>query len=135
MPVLAEIEKTDWQKPVRRRTEAFLRTLKSLTNDHRLETVLSQLTESEKKGDFRMCELLDKYWNDGVATGRAEGKAAGKAEESIHNVRSMYNHKLPAETIAELINQNLEYINRIINLFTQYPEEDDLNIARRLLAE
>lgn len=37
--------------------------------------------------------------------------------------------------IAELINQNLEYINQIITLFNQYPEEDDLSIAKRLLAE
>ena len=111
--------------------EALLRTLRALTNDHRFEHVLLQLTESEKKGDFRMCELLDKYWNGGVAAGKAEGKA----EESIHNIRSMYKHKLPAETIAELISQSLEYINRIITLFTQYPEEDDLSIAKRLLAE
>ena len=73
-----------------------------------------------------MCELLDKYWNGGVAEGKAE---------SIHNVRSMYSHKLSAEAIAELINQKLEYINRIIGLFTQYPDEDDLSIAKRLLAE
>ena len=73
-----------------------------------------------------MCELLDKYWNGGVAAGKAE---------SIHNVCSMYSHKLSAEAIAEQINQKLEYINQIIGLFTRYPEEDDLSITKRLLVE
>ena len=86
-----------------------------------------------------MCELLDKYWNSGVAQGRNEGRtegiSVGKTENSVATIRSMYKHKLSAEAIAELISQSLESINQIISLFLQYPDEDDLSIAKRLLAE
>ena len=32
-------------------------------------TILKEIQKDEQKGEVTMCELLDKYWNDGVATG------------------------------------------------------------------
>lgn len=56
--------------------EALLRMLQSLTGDERYFQIWNALREDEKKGGVTMCELLDKYWNDGVATGMREGMKA-----------------------------------------------------------
>lgn len=60
--------------------EEVLQMLRNLTNDERYLTILNAMQEEEKKGGIAMCELLDKYWNDGVATGRREGRKEGKKE-------------------------------------------------------
>lgn len=56
--------------------EDLLRMLQSLTGDERYFQIWNALQEDEKKGGVTMCELLDKYWNDGVATGMREGMKA-----------------------------------------------------------
>ena len=112
-----------------RHAEALLRLLRELTGDERYEKLLESAIEKEKKEGTTMCELLDKYWNGGVAEGKAEGKA-----ESVGNIRSMHTHKLSAETIAELISQKPEYVNNVIVLCVRHPMEDDVAIAKRLLA-
>lgn len=52
--------------------EALLRMLKALTGDGRYEAIIQEMPETEKKGEITMCELLDKYENRGIATGRVE---------------------------------------------------------------
>ena len=47
--------------------EALLLMLGALTNDNRYETIISEMLEKEGwKGDITMCELLDKYENQGM---------------------------------------------------------------------
>lgn len=112
--------------------DAFLRMMRILTGDDRYEEMLLKIAEEEKEGKIGMCELLDRYWNQGVEKGLTEGRVQGKAE-SIGNIRSMHEHKLSAEAIAELINQKAEYINQILSLCSRYPGEDDISIAKRFL--
>lgn len=109
-----------------RHMDAFLRMMKALTGDDRYEEILLQMAEEEKEGKISMCELLDRYWNGGVA----EGKAA-----CIGYIRNMYKHMQSAELIATLVNEKLEYINQIIALCSQYPADDDVSIANRLLKQ
>ena len=126
--------------------EAFLRMMKILTGDNRYEEMLLQMTEEEREESIGMCKLLDKYWNDGVEKGKTEGEIIGIAKgemigavkgkaESVGIIRSMCRHKMSAEAIAELVSQKLDYINQIITLCSQYPAEDDISIAKRLLSE
>ena len=51
--------------------------LKNLTGDARYLTILKEIQKDEQKGEVTMCELLDKYWNDGVATGIQKGIQQG----------------------------------------------------------
>ncbi len=39
-----------------------------------------QLRKNEKGERWRMCELLERYWTDGIETGRREGRNEGRAE-------------------------------------------------------
>lgn len=57
-----------------------------------------------------------------------QGTAGG-----IGYIRNMYRHQLSAETIAELIGQNREYVEDILALITEYPSENDESITQRLL--
>ncbi len=114
-------------------TEALLRLLRELTRDERYEKILKSTMEKEKKEGTTMCELLDKYWNGGVAEGEARGRTEGKAE-SVGIIRSMYAHMLTSEAIAELTSQRRDYVDSIIVLCVRYPLEDDVAIAKRLLA-
>lgn len=105
--------------------EALLRLLRELTGDERYEEILAETMEKEKEEGIAMCELLDKYWNGGVAEGKAE---------SVGNIRSMHTHRLSAEAIAELIGQKPEYVRQVIVLCVTYPMDNDVSIAKRLLA-
>ena len=71
-----------------RHMEALLRLLRELTEDERYEKILEETMKEEKKEGITMCELLDKYWNGGVAEGKAE---------SVSIIRSMHTHNLSAE--------------------------------------
>ncbi len=58
--------------------EALLRMLKALTNDERYEFLLKNIQIDEnKEGGTTMCELLDRYENQGIMRGK---------EESIRNL-------------------------------------------------
>lgn len=83
-----------------------------------------------------MCELLDKYWNGGVAEGEVRGRVEGRVEGKAENVgiiRSMLTHKLSSGAIAELTGQNPEYVDNVIVLCVRYPMDDDMAIAKKLL--
>lgn len=58
--------------------EALMFMLKSLTGDDRFSKILEQLEDGEKgKEGITMCELLDRYWNDGVSKGMERGLSQG----------------------------------------------------------
>lgn len=54
--------------------EELMFMLQSLTGDDRFSKILEQLEDGEKgKEGITMCELLDRYWNDGVSKGMERG--------------------------------------------------------------
>lgn len=54
--------------------EAFLRFMKKVTHTNWNEDVIPQmLPKEEERGGISMCELLDKYWNDGIQKGLRQG--------------------------------------------------------------
>lgn len=57
--------------------EALLWMLKQLSGDERYLSLLDAWQEDGKEGEVTMCELLDKYWNEGVATGVQTGLQEG----------------------------------------------------------
>ena len=89
--------------------------LRNLTNDERYLTILNAMQEEEKKGGVAMCELLDKYWNDGVATGRREGRKEGRREERENGLAAMVaslKFFLPDfQAVLDAIRQNEHYAN------------------------
>ena len=87
-----------------------------------------------------MCKALEDFYNDGVEEGksigkeegRTEGKAEGKAE-IVASVRKMHLRGFGAEEIADLLDQGQRIIEQILNLITDNPEADNLQIAKKLL--
>ena len=87
-----------------------------------------------------MCKALEDFYNDGVEEGksigkeegRTEGKAEGKAE-IVASVRKMHLRGFGAEEIADLLDQGPRIIEQILNLITDNPEADNLQIAKKLL--
>ena len=87
-----------------------------------------------------MCKVLEDFYNDGVEEGksigkeegRTEGKAEGKAE-IVASVRKMHLRGFGAEEIADLLDQGQRIIEQILNLITDNPEADNLQIAKKLL--
>ena len=63
--------------------------LKNLTGDERYLTILKEIQKDEQKGEVTMCELLDKYWNDGVATGIQKGIQQGIQQGTFSTLVSL----------------------------------------------
>lgn len=69
---------------------------------------------------------------EGREEGREEGKEEGKAEV-IHAIRRQLNNGLSTEEIAKWMDLSLDYVNQIGELSKEYPQETDIEIARRWL--
>ncbi len=123
--------------------DVLAREYRGREKDPLYETVMEFITRAnreryeEAKG---MCNALRELFAEelkeaseqGMAKGVAQGISQGSAG-GIGYIRSMYRHHLTVEKIAELIDQSKEYVSGIIALITEYPAEDDIAIARRLL--
>lgn len=60
--------------------DEFLKLLQALTGDKRYYEVLESLQETEKKEGLRMCEILDRVENRGIAIGEKRGIKHGRNE-------------------------------------------------------
>lgn len=60
--------------------DEFLKLLQALTGDKRYYEVLESLQETEKKEGLKMCEILDRIENRGIAIGEKRGKKHGRNE-------------------------------------------------------
>ena len=60
-----------------------------ITGDERYLTILKEIQKDEQKGEVTMCELLDKYWNDGVATGIQKGIQQGIQQGTFSTLVSL----------------------------------------------
>lgn len=58
--------------------DEFLKLLQALTGDKRYYEVLESLQETEKKEGLKMCEILDRIENRGIAIGEKRGIAIGE---------------------------------------------------------
>ena len=64
-----------------------------------------------------MCEIIEKYKNEGraegLATGRAEGRAEGAAEKEHSMIISMLKNKISMEQIISITGLTMEKITSI----------------------
>lgn len=78
---LAEQEKYEPTVQEIKHPEALLFMLESLTGDKRFSKILERMEDEEKgKEGITMCELLDRYWNDGVSKGMEQGMIQGLSQ-------------------------------------------------------
>ena len=90
--------------------EAFLLLMRNLTGDGRYSELWDELAEDIREGEeITMCELLDKYWNGGVAEGAQQGEARMliKAVDSL-----MANLALNLQQACESIGTTVEEYTR-----------------------
>ena len=69
------------------------------------------------EGVNKMCEIIEKYKNEGraegLATGRAEGRAEGAAEKEHSMIISMLKNKISMEQIISITGLTMEKITSI----------------------
>ena len=63
-----------------RHVDEFLKLLQALTGDKRYYEVLDILQKEDKKEGLRMCEILDRVENKGIAIGEKRGEKRGRNE-------------------------------------------------------
>ena len=85
---------------------------------------------------FNLDDAMKVWKEEALTEGRAEGLAEGRAEglvPLIQIVRRKLNKKLTAKEISALLEEEESYISAIITLCQSYPEESDLEIARKYI--
>lgn len=92
--------------------------IRVLTNNRALDNYC----EEPERGEWNMCKAFEDY--------RLEGKLEGKLEERVAFIRKKYNKGMDAEDISDLLEIDINEVERIISLFCEYPDEDDLFIVR-----
>ena len=65
---------------------------------------------------------------------RMEGREEGHIEEKVRIIRKKLEKGLTVEEIADLLETEEPYIRQISELLSQYPEEQDKQIAERFFA-
>lgn len=90
----------------------------------------------EEKGERRMCELFDEAMKPVLEQVRIEsekrGEQNGKLELKIELVRSKMKKQIEASQIAEFIEEDIRYIEKIMKALSLYPDESDREIVSRL---
>ncbi len=62
---------------------------------------------------INMCEVLDRYWNSGLAKGREEGLAAGRQERAVETARILKNSGIDTELIAKSTGLSAEEVRKL----------------------
>ncbi len=57
--------------------EALLRMLGALSKDGRYQELADKLEQDMEKGEMKMCELIQKYWDGGLKQGLEQGLESG----------------------------------------------------------
>lgn len=124
-------DKTALNKFVEENTETFramtpetVRAISVLGNVRQLERYLEPGMEMEKKEEIDVCQA----WDDMILDGKEEGKAEGKAIE-IHTIRRKLEKGLSAMEIADWMETETAYIEKISALCEAHPNDTDIQIA------
>ena len=72
-----------------------------------------RLFKTTEEGVDTMCDIINKYQQEGRAEGRVEGKAEGKAEATTNIVINMLKKKLKYEDIAEMTQITVDKVMEI----------------------
>lgn len=90
---------------------------------------LMQILDENEQEEMDMGNALTELIMDGKVVGKAEGMAS-----EISIIRRKLGQGLKAQEIADWTELDVDYIRKIDGLTRQYPEENDVEIARRYLS-
>ncbi len=108
--------------------DEFLKLLQALTGDKRYYEVLESLQETEKREGIKMCEILDKIENRGIAIGEERGIAIGeKRGIAIGKEHGIAIGEKRGIAIGEEHGRN--EINRLVAILLEENRIDDLKRA------
>jgi len=83
-------------------------------------------------------ELCNRYWEKGREEGLEKGQQEGRCIEMsniIGIIRKKLAKEMNAEEIAELLETDLAYVKKVVNLIKENPKVEDLIIARIICGE
>ena len=82
-----------------------------------------------------MCNLSMAIEERGIEKGIARGIERGKVSCEINIIRHKTNKGYAVEAIADWIVKEVEYINEIQELLRRYPDDSDVELARRYFGD
>ena len=97
-----------------------------------LDNRLHKIKRDKETRDLYMTfqEIIEDVKDMAGENGRAEGLAEGKVS-TVHSLRKMKEKQVSVEEAVELLDLDREEIASVYELVEEYPDESDLEIARR----
>ncbi len=99
-----------------------------------LDNRLKKVKQDKEARDQYMTlqNLIEEEREEAHAAGIVEGHAAGIAEERVSLIRKIYNKGYDVAQTADMLEQEISYVERIYSLLEAYPGLTDLEIAEMI---
>ena len=86
---------------------------------------LQKILESKREEEMDMCQAIDEL----IADGEVRGILMGMEKTKINFIRKQYKKQLSSGQIADILDLDERYVEKVIKLFKQYPAGSDDEIA------
>ena len=90
---------------------------------------LQKILESKREEEMDMCQAIDELIADGEVRGEVRGILMGMEKTKINFIRKQYKKQLSSSQIANILDLDERYVEKVIKLFKQYPAGSDDEIA------
>lgn len=90
---------------------------------------LQKILESKREEEMDMCQAIDELIADGEVRGEVRGILMGMEKTKINFIRKQYKKQLSSGQIADILDLDERYVEKVIKLFKQYPAGSDDEIA------
>ena len=82
--------------------------------------------------EFDMDEYIKMERRDSYEDGHEDGLAEGKRLEQLHVVHNMFQKNIPAETCADLLDEDIAFINNVYSLCQMHADWSDKDFYNAL---
>lgn len=97
---------------------------------------LLKILETKTEEEMDMCQAIDELIADGELRGEERGEKRGELigmkKTKISFIRKQYKKHLSIDQIADILDLDELYVEKVINFFNQYPNSSDDEIAAYL---
>ena len=93
---------------------------------------LLKILESRSEEEMDMCQAIDELIADGELRGEKRGVLIGSEKTKINFIRKQYRKHLTIGQVADILDLDEQYVEKVVRLFKQYPNSTDDEIAAYL---
>lgn len=87
----------------------------------------------ERTGGIDMCKALDDLYQDGIAEGMEKGIEKGMEAKIVAMIRKKLEKGMSISEIADDLELELSYVQKVIDLLSENMEQTDLEVAERMI--